>query len=119
MTFMPGGIARVPNATDDGYNITAPGANTNILSAGLVPKIPSGIFRIALTLATASVFNYTVTDGTTSFTVGLQSSASISAGDEWLFDIHHMGTGYTYNFQVETDGVIRQLWVVELPPDQA
>ena len=118
MGFAVGGLVRVPNATDDGYNIAAPGANTNIIT-GIAPKLGAGIFRIGLALATASVFNYTVTDGTTGFTVGLYASAALTAGDQYLLDIPHLGPSYTYNFQVETDGIVRVLTVHELPPDQA
>lgn len=118
-----GGLQRVPNGTDDGYNITAPGANTNILSAGITPKYGAGIFRVFINLAVASVVNYTVTDGTTAFTAGLNSSVAIGAGDDAGFDFSHMGSGlgatYTYNFQVETDGVIRQIRVYELMPSEA
>lgn len=103
------------------YNVSAPGVNTNILATGLTPIYPKSIgvgneasvFRVTVVLATGSVFNYTVTNGTTAFTVGLNASAALNAGDEYVFDIPVHST-YTYNFQVETDGVIRILWVQEI-----
>ena len=119
-----GGIRRVPNTSDAGYARAAPGANANILTVGLTPKMATGIWRISVVLAVASVFNMTETDGTTAYTHGLNSSSALNAGDMYTFDVPHMGkptsgTTFTYNFQVETDGIIRRLTVSELQDDAA
>lgn len=107
------------------YNGSAPGANTNILATGVKVSGHASAIRLTVVLATSSVFNYTVTDGTTAFTVGLNSSAALNAGDAYTFTFdarRYKSQPYTdgttaeltYNFQVETDGVIRQLFVTEV-----
>lgn len=96
----------------DQRGIAAPGANTNILSTSIVPKM-SGRLRVWITLAVASVFNYTENDGTTNRTIGINSSVPLPAGDEQVFDISST-QGYSYNFQVETDGAITKIRVEEV-----
>lgn len=101
------------------YAGSAPGVNTNILATGIVPPKDVGAFRITVALAAASVFNVRVTDGTTAYTQGLKESAALNAGDLYTFtmgvsrtsDGSEDGTTLTYNFQVETDGVIQTLIV--------
>lgn len=92
------------------YNQAAPGANTDIFATPI--SIPAGVnaLRITVVLGTTSVFNYTTTDGTTLFTVGLNQSVALESGDAYSFVID-ADSGLTYNFRVETDGVIRGLLV--------
>lgn len=114
----------------EGYAVAAPGANTNIIPtshqiasvAGIRFSRRSSRCRVFVSLTTGSVFNYTVTNGTTAYTIGLNASAALNAGDsyEWEFSVGatddgtETGNALTYNFQVETDGVIRQLIVTEV-----
>lgn len=104
-----------------GYNVPAPGANTNIFTAKR-PSRRATRWRVFVVLATGSVFNYRVTDGTNAFTVGLNGSTALNAGDAYSFEFDvenstdgsESGTALTYSLQVETDGVIRQLIVTEV-----
>lgn len=112
------------------YAQSAPGANSAIIPSGAqFPSITGIKFsrrasrcRVFVVLTTSSVFNYTVTDGTTAYTNGLNASAALNAGDayEFEFDVQshttdtEAGTALIYNFQVETDSVIRQLIVTEI-----
>lgn len=94
------------------YNISAPGANTNILSTNVTPAL-DGVWVVTVCLTTGSVFNLVTTDGTTSFTNGLNASAALNAGDVYTFSFGVM-TSLSYNFQVETNSVIRKLIVHEM-----
>lgn len=95
------------------FNQSAPGANTNILSTALTPIRNDSVFRITVCLATASVLNTTVTSSGTTKTIGLNASSALQAGDMYTFSFGVRST-YTYNFQVETDGVINLLLVEEV-----
>ena len=97
----------------DSFNVSAPGANTDILSTAITP-VTYGAFRITVTLATASVFNYTETRSGTTFTHGINSSVALNSGDAYIFNVD-VSSLSAYNFQVETNGVIRQLKVSEIP----
>lgn len=101
-----------------GYNISAPGANTNIFSTGITPVYPVGALRVTVCLATASVFNLRVINtpagGSTAFTIGLNASSALNAGDLYTFTFG-CNNDLTYNFQVETDGIINVLQVEEIP----
>ncbi len=107
------------------FNLTAPGANTGIVSGGVTPLHPGSFFRVTVVLETASVFNHTITDSTGSPVVktnGLNSSVALAAGDEYVFDCAGALTPtagtYTapliHNWTVETDGVIALLVVDEM-----
>lgn len=104
-------IPRVPSPTVAGYAIAAPGANADILASALTPK-QAGWFAGHIVLAVGSIVNYTVSDGSTLYTVGLNSSTAVAAGDSlpFAFPVH---PARSYNFQVETDGIIRELVVYE------
>lgn len=95
-----------------GFDVAAPGANTGIMSSSLTPKM-AGVFRVTIALATASVFNYTETSAGVTNTYGLNLSVPLPADDAHVFefDVH---PSYTYNFQVETDGIIQQIKVSEV-----
>lgn len=95
------------------FNQAAPGADTNILSTALTPYETASTMRVTVVLAATSVLNYTVTSGATTFTCGLNGSVALNSGDVYSFTFA-CRSAYTYNFQVETDGVIRQLLVEEI-----
>lgn len=99
------------------YEGAAPGSNTNILAAGLVPKRPVGRFRVGVILATGSVFKFVVTDGAAAQT-GILGTLTAATYYEFTFDVRRKnGTAdLTYNFQVVTDGVIDWLTVTEIDP---
>ena|SRR3990167_2269979 len=95
------------------YALAAPGVNTNMLATGVVPKATGSAFRVTVSLTTASVFNVHMTDGTTAYVIGLNASVALQAGDLYTFTFS-ADPLLTYNFQVETDGVIRTLIVDEI-----
>ncbi len=95
------------------YSGSAPGANTDILATDVNPEHDYTLFRVTICLATSSVFNVTTDDGTTAYTNGLNSSVALNAGDMYTF-VFSTRQGIGYNFQVETDGVIRFLYVEEV-----
>ena len=103
------------------YNGSAPGANTNILTTSLKVSESACAIRITVCLTTGSVFNMQTTDGTTAYVNGLNGSTALNAGDVYTFTVgarrYSSQTGTTelsYNFQVETDSVIRFLFVEEV-----
>lgn len=96
----------------EGFNIAAPGANANILSSSITPNYGCAL-RVTVCLATTSVFNVTMTQGSTTFTCGLNSSVALVSGDLYTFSFGG-NTDTAYNFQVETDGIIRILQVDEV-----
>lgn len=92
--------------------VAAPGANTNILTTSIT-ALMSCRMRVWITLATASAFNYTENDGSTTRTFGLNSSVPLSAANEYVFD-HAATGGYAYNYQVATNGIITKIRVDEV-----
>lgn len=96
----------------DNFNVSAPGANTNILSTSLTPAY-GGAFRVTVCLATSSVFNVTITRSGTTKTCGLNASTALNAGDLYTFSFG-VSTGNTYNFQVETNSIINILQIDEV-----
>lgn len=108
------------------HALAAPGANTNIIAASnqlgtgvsYAPTRERGAhyLDVWVALATASVFNARVTDGTTAYARGLNESSALQAGDLYRFSLpcpshNHLGVQLTYDFQVETNGVIQTLVV--------
>lgn len=80
---------------------TSLSANTDALPSDVVPNQKTSLLRVWVSPGTASVFNYTIDDGTTEKTIGLNSSNALSADDQHVFDIPAVG-GFSYNFQFET-----------------
>lgn len=116
-----------------GYNIAAPGATTNIITksptgatiTGLTPRNATAALRVTVCLATTSIFDCNVTDGTTAFTWHLNGGTSLTGGCIYSFEIPASGLAATqtqttspkalvWNFQVETNGVIQELEVDEV-----
>lgn len=108
-----GAMDLTPIVKADSFNVSAPGANTNILSTSITPTYGSTL-AIGVTLATSSVFNITETRSGTTFTMGLNASSALNAGDAYTF-VWPCTPNSTYNFQVETNGVIQVLKVFEMP----
>ncbi len=102
------------------YALAAPGANTNIITP-ITPGPNASAFRVTVALTTSSVFNVRVTNGTTAYTLGLNGSVALAAGDLYTFvfgvratSTQTGTTALTYSFQVETDSVINYLLVEEI-----
>lgn len=96
------------------YAAAAPGANTSVFATSLTPHATASALRIGVSLATTSVFNMYVTDGTTAYTQGLNGSVALAAGDFYCLGPIPCSSGLTYNFRVETDSVIQTLYVDEI-----
>ena len=110
------------------YALAAPGAATDMLSAttnadGTTGLTPSGLataFRVTVSLATTSVFNVYVTNGTTAYTQALNDGTSLTAGRLYTFTFGVSRTTQggvttlTYQFRVATDGIIQTLLVDEV-----
>lgn len=106
------------------YALAAPGANTNIVTPFSVSESAVAL-RVTVCLTTGSVFNVRVTDGSTAYTMGLNASAALNAGDIYTFTFgarrYSSQTGtteLTYSFQVETNGIINMLFVEEVTGPQ-
>lgn len=121
---MPGNAGYLPRLFY--FNRAAPGANTDIIANGITNLVNSVstatsltptvdcYFAISVVLATASVFNMTETISGSTFTYGIDVSTSLSSGDLFGWSLIPVFTVATYNFQVETNGIIRRLSVSEL-----
>lgn len=95
------------------FNAAPPGANTDILAADLSPAIDGSAFRVTVALTTASVFNVTATDGTTTHVWSLNSGTALNADDLYTFTFA-TDTSLDFNFQVPTNGTIEFLSVQEV-----
>lgn len=103
------------------YAGSAPGANTSIFGgAGLSVSEGASAIRVTVCLTTSSVFNVvTNSAGGTDYTNGLNASVALNAGDVYTFTFGALaydaaGNRLGYDFQVETDSVIRFLIVDEV-----
>lgn len=105
------------NALVTEYAKAAPGANTTFSTFKVSPVC--GMVRITVAVTTSTVLNLTVTDGSTAYVLGLNGSVALAASDLYSFVVplrytsngDDGGTVLTYGFQVETDSIIRILWV--------
>lgn len=109
------------------FNRAAPGANTDIIATTITNIVTGALTTtnyyspnvdcciiVSVALSTASVFNMTESDGTNSFTNGINSSVSLGLGDLYSWSLIPVKAGYQYNFQVETNSIIRRLFIVQL-----
>lgn len=96
----------------DNFNVSAPGAATNILSTSLTPTM-GGAFRITVSVATGSVFNVTITKSGTTKTLALNGGTALTAAALYTF-CFGVSTANTYNFQVATNSIINVLQVDEV-----
>ena len=99
---------------------TTPGANTNIYAAVKVSESASAI-RITVSLATSSVFDLRITDGSTAYTLHLNEGVALTASCLYTFVVaarrYSSQTGtteLTYSNRVATDGVVQLLFVEEV-----
>lgn len=73
-----------------GYDITAPGADTDIIDSTGAGRVtpPVGVYalRVTVALTVSSVVNVSASDGTTPFVWGLNASAALNAGDLYVFE---------------------------------
>lgn len=97
----------------DRFNDAAPGANTDILAADITPSYGATL-AIGVRLATASVFNLIETRDGVDVVIGMNLSVALQAGDGYTF-LWPCSPESSYNFQVETNGVISILRVHEMP----
>lgn len=115
------------------FHRAAPGANTAIITkapngstiTGLTPQSGVGAFRVTIQLATGSVLDATVSDGTTTTTSHLNGGTALTAGCLYTFcfgvcdrvptlDQNAAPLPLVWNFQIETNGVIDLLQVDEV-----
>lgn len=90
-----------------GWEIAAPGANTDALTtAQEISWESSEGARITIQVATSSVVNLMVTRSGTENALGLNGSNALEAGATYTFDVHGLQPGDLVNFQVETDSVL-------------
>lgn len=92
-----------------GFDIAAPGANTDIISSDLSPKV-SGAFRITVAVSTSTVFDVKVTDGTDTHVISLNDGVALTANALYTFSFG-VSDALDYNFRVKTDSVIEVLQV--------
>lgn len=92
--------------------VGAPGANTNIPGATITPSFP-GYFDVEVQLATASVFKMIETHPSGSVTHKFRLGVALDAAQTFVFSIP-VNSISTYNFQVETNGIITRLLVHHL-----
>lgn len=107
-----------PRILYDGIHLSAPGANTNILSTALVPKAGELKFRIEVCLATSSVFKAIVTNGGTTVGIKANSGDALVADSGYTFDLD-VTPSDSVNFQVVTDSVIERLLVKAITDESA
>ena len=108
------------------YAGSAPGANTNIsftdasgasVTTFKVPEDATAL-RVTVSLATSSVLDLRVTDGSTAYTQHLNGGVALAAGTLYTFTVgarrYSTQSGTTelsYAFRVVTDSVIQTLFV--------
>lgn len=110
----------------DAFDQSAPGPNKNIVATAngaeatvanrLRPKFGVSALRITVALATASVFNVVVrrASGEQDRVLHLNGGTALDAEEVYTFTMGCSKANY-YDFQVETNGVIRLLQVDEIP----
>lgn len=120
----PGYCRRVATA----HALAAPGANTSFLSStvtadgttGITPSPHANAYRVTISLATASVLDVYVTDGSTAYTQHLFNGASLTAGTLYtcVFGVSRTtgdgATTLTYQLRVVTNSVIQTLLIDEV-----
>lgn len=90
--------------------VGAPGANTNIPGGTVTPLFP-GWIDVEVQLATGSVFNVIETPASGSnITHPAQLGVALVAAKTYTFSMP-VSPRSTYNFQVETNGIITRLLV--------
>lgn len=119
-----GYVRRVATA----HALAAPGANTSFLSAtvtadattGITPSAGACMWRLLISLATSSILDLYVTDGTTAYTIHLNGNTALTASTLYGFTFpvsrtkQDGSTTLTYQLRVATDSVIQTLIIDEV-----
>jgi hypothetical protein len=113
------------------WALSAPGSATNIFAvaggtsvapqASIQPQlgVDASVFRITVALGGGSVFNMTITDGTTTKTEALNGGTALAASSLYTFSVgvrklSPAGNKLSYNFQVATNVAVDYLLVEEI-----
>lgn len=96
-----------------GFNISAPGANTDAISNVTWPG--KQLCRVTIQVATSTVVNLMVDRGGTEKTLGLNANTALTAGAVYTFDVPGLLESDTVNLQVETDSAIDLLAIDAVP----
>lgn len=109
------------------HALAAPGANTSFLGttvtadgvAGLRPSGQATAYRVTISLATSSVLDVYVTDGSTAYTIHLNGGTALTASCFYTFTFGvskttNGTTALVYQLRVATDSVIQQLAIDEV-----
>jgi hypothetical protein len=102
------------------HALAAPGANTNIFTA-ITPSPNAAAWRVTIALTTSSKVDLRVTDGTTAYSNVLNNDTALAAGGLYTFSFGVAATStltgataLTFSLRVQTDSVIRQLYIEEV-----
>lgn len=99
------------------HALAAPGADTNMVTA-FTPGASTNYLEVQISLATASILDLRVTDGTTAYSIALNNGVALNASQLYRFDVlcaHVAGsTTLTYSLRVRTNGVIQNLVIREV-----
>lgn len=103
------------------FHLAAPGANTNIFPTNLTLHSASknvAVLRIQFNLAVAGKLDIVETDGTTTIVSPLLAGATLNAGQPYALSYEARaatpaGKQLSYNFQLETNGIVNHGRVTE------
>lgn len=102
------------------HALAAPGANTDIFTA-IAPLHLGSVWDVSISLATASIVDLRVTDGTTAYSQAMLDGATLTAGTRYNFSVAvpkqtdaATPVALTYSLRVRTDGIIQSLIVDEV-----
>lgn len=110
------------------HALAAPGSNTSFLSTsvtadgttGITPSAHANAWRVTISLATSSVLDVYVTDGSTAYTLHLNGGTALTASCLYTFTFgvsatkQDGATALVYQLRVATDSVIQQLAIDEV-----
>ncbi len=92
---------------------TSKAVDTDWFTSNIEPTQKQAIHRIYIRLATESVVNIQLDDGTnTDITLDLNEGSALSANSLYVFDVH-IPAGYSYNLQHKTGTQNINCWIVE------
>ncbi len=103
-------IAITSKRVADGFNVSAPGANTDAITD--VTWANERGLRLIIQCATGTVVNLMVNRGGTEKAIAANANAAVTAGGLYVFDFLGLKSGDVCNLQVETDSII-DLWAIE------
>ena len=94
------------------HALAAPGANTDAFTA-VTPHATASTLRLTISLATTSIVDLRITDGTTAYSIALNAAVALVASQLYVFSFG-CGIGLTYSIRVRTDSVIQTLFLDEV-----